>query len=65
MPREIVLGGTLVPGILVLFLGMLAVFWGLDWVAGRYHLYRHVWHPSLFRIAFFLVLFSSVALLLL
>ena len=65
MPHEIALGGTLVPTLLVLFVAMLAVFWGLDWVAGRYQLYRYVWHPSLFRIAVFLVLFSSVALLLL
>ncbi|HEY9255353.1 MAG TPA: DUF1656 domain-containing protein [Stenotrophomonas sp.] len=65
MPPEIALGGTLVPAILLLFIAMLAVFWSLDWVAGRYQLYRYVWHPSLFRIAVFLILFSSLALLLL
>ena len=65
MPREIALGGTLVPSLLLLFIAMLAVFWALDGVAGRYQLYRYVWHPSLFRIAVFLVLFSSIALLLL
>ncbi len=53
------------PAILLLFIAMLAVFWSLDWVAGRYQLYRYVWHPSLFRIAVFLILFSSLALLLL
>ena len=65
MPHEIALGGTLVPTLLLLFVALLAVFWGLDSVAGRYQLYRYVWHPSLFRIAVFLVLFSSAALLLL
>lgn len=65
MPREIAFGGTLVPGVMVLFLAMLGVFWALDAVAGRYHVYRYVWHPSLFRIALFLLLFGSAALLLL
>lgn len=64
MPREIALGGTLVPALMILFVGMLAVFWALDALAGRYQLYRYVWHPSLFRIATFLLLFGSAALLL-
>jgi len=65
MPREIALGGTLVPTLMLLFVAMLGVFWALDAVAGRYQLYRHVWHPSLFRISIFLLLFGSAALLLL
>ncbi|HEY0334826.1 MAG TPA: DUF1656 domain-containing protein [Stenotrophomonas sp.] len=65
MPREIAFAGTLLPGLMVLFLAMVGVFWAADAVAGRYHLYRYVWHPALFRIAIFVLLFGSAALLLL
>jgi multidrug resistance efflux pump len=51
MPREIALGDALVPGLLVLFVVSLALLWLLDWVAGRFGLYRLVWHPPLFRLA--------------
>ena len=49
MPREIALGDALVPSL---------------WLAGHYGLYRHVWHPALFRIAAFVCVFGSFALLL-
>jgi protein AaeX len=64
MPREIALGDALVPGLLVLFVVSLALLWLLDWVAGRFGLYRLVWHPSLFRLALFVCVFGSFALLL-
>ncbi len=64
MPREIALGDALVPGLLLLFLGMLAFLWLLDWIAGRFGLYRHVWHPSLFRLAVFVAVFGGLGLLL-
>ncbi len=64
MPREIVLGDALVPGLLPLFLVMLALLWLLDGVAGRFGLYRHVWHPPLFRVAVFVALFGGLGLLL-
>jgi hypothetical protein len=64
MPREIALGDALVPGLLVLFVLSLVLLWLLDWVAGRFGLYRLVWHPSLFRLALFVCVFGSFALLL-
>jgi hypothetical protein len=64
MPREIALGDALVPGLLVWFVLSLVLLWAVDWVAGRFGLYRHVWHPPLFRLAVFICLFGSVALLL-
>jgi hypothetical protein len=65
VPREIALGDALVPGLLVLFLLSLALLWLLDWAAGRFGIYRLVWHPPLFRLALFVCIFGSVALLLL
>ncbi|HMH68623.1 MAG TPA: DUF1656 domain-containing protein [Pinirhizobacter sp.] len=64
MPREIALGDALVPSLLLVFVGSMLLLWALDWLAGRYGLYRHVWHPSLFRIAAFVCVFGSIALLL-
>jgi hypothetical protein len=64
MPREIALGDALVPGLLVLFVLSLLLLWLLDWVAGRFGLYRLVWHPSLFRLALLVCVFGSFALLL-
>jgi hypothetical protein len=64
MPREIALADALVPSILLVYLGCLLVLWVIDTVAGRYGLYRYVWHPSLFRVAVFFVLFGAVGLLL-
>jgi hypothetical protein len=64
MPREIVFGDALIPGLLVLFVLSLVVLWLIDWVAGRFGLYRLVWHPSLFRLALFVCVFGSLALLL-
>lgn len=65
MPREIALGDALVPGLLVLFLLSLALLWLLDWLAGRFGIYRLVWHPPLVRLALFVCIFGSAALLLL
>lgn len=61
MPREIALGDALVPGLLVLFVVSLLVLWALDTVAGRFGLYRLVWHPSLFRLAAFVCVFGTLA----
>jgi len=63
MPREIALGDALVPGILLLYVGCLLVLWAIDTLVGRYGLYRYVWHPSLFRVAVFFVLFGAAGLL--
>ncbi|MHA6205881.1 DUF1656 domain-containing protein [Dyella soli] len=64
MPREVALADALVPGLLLVFLACLLALWGIDILAGRYGLYRHVWHPSLFRVAVFFVLFGAAGLLL-
>ncbi|MCW3505796.1 DUF1656 domain-containing protein [Burkholderia cenocepacia] len=64
MPHEIALFDALVPGLLVLFLIVAVLAWILDSIAGRYDLYRYVWHPPLFRAAVLLGLFSALGLLL-
>lgn len=63
MPREIAIGGTLVPGLMVWFFLAAALLLLFDWVVGRYGLYRYVWHPALFRVAVFVCLFGGLALL--
>jgi hypothetical protein len=63
MPREIALGGALVPGLLLVFLACLLALWGIDWIVGRLGLYRYVWHPALFRLALFVGLFGAAGLL--
>ncbi len=64
MPREIALGDALVPGLLLILVLSLIPLWLIDRVSGRLGLYRHVWHPPLFRLAFFVCVFGSIALLL-
>lgn len=64
MPREVALGDALVPGLLLVYVGSLLVLWLIDTIIGRYGLYRYVWHPSLFRVAVFFVLFGAAGLLL-
>jgi hypothetical protein len=64
MPREFALGDALVPGLLAWFVVSLGLLWLVDWLAGRFGFYRHVWHPPLFRLAVFVCVFGSVALLL-
>lgn len=64
MPREIAIAGVLVPGLLVWFVLSLGLLWMIDWVVGRFGLYRFVWHPSLFRLALLVCIFGSGALLL-
>lgn len=64
MPREIAIAGVLIPGLLVWFILSLALLLVFDWIVGRYGLYRLVWHPPLFRLAFFVCVFGSIALLL-
>lgn len=62
MPREIPLFGALVPALVLQFLLSLLLLWGLDWLAGRYGLYRHVWNPALFRLAVFVLVFGAFGL---
>ncbi|MEN5221606.1 DUF1656 domain-containing protein [Stenotrophomonas sp. TWI602] len=62
MPREIGFLGMLVPGLLPILLACAVLFVGLDLTLSRTGLYRHVWHPSLFRASLFLALFSAAGL---
>ena len=64
MPREFAIGGMLLPGLLVLFVGLLVLMALLDGLAGRLGWYRHVWHPPLFRAAVFVLLLGCFGLLL-
>jgi Protein of unknown function (DUF1656) len=65
MPREIAFGGVLAPSVLLIFVFSLILLWCLDGIAGRFGLYRYVWHPPLFRIAFCTLVFGGLTLLLL
>ncbi|HEY9132614.1 MAG TPA: DUF1656 domain-containing protein [Dyella sp.] len=65
MPREIAIGGALIPGLLPIFLGCAVLLWSIDFIVGRFDLYRYVWHPPLFRVALFVCLFGAAGLLLL
>ena len=63
MPRELSLFGALVPGLLPVFVFSLLLLWWLDWIGGRFGVYRHVWHPALFRLALFTCIFGGLGLL--
>ncbi|EKF73434.1 hypothetical protein A11A3_13815 [Alcanivorax hongdengensis A-11-3] len=63
MPREIAVLDALMPSLLLVFLLSLLLQWGLDWLVGRYGLYRYVWHPPLFRLALFVCCFGGLGLL--
>ena len=62
MPRELELGGVLLPTLLLIFIGAGLVFWILDAALARAGVYRSVWHPALFRVCLFAVLFSALGL---
>lgn len=64
MPHEVAIYGVLVPGLLPVFIGCLLLMVLLDLAVGRLGLYRHVWHPALFRFALFVCLFGFAGLLL-
>ncbi|CAH9018018.1 DUF1656 domain-containing protein [Candidatus Nitrosacidococcus sp. I8] len=58
MPAELVLFDVLVPGLLVIFILSTFVLWLFDWLASYYRWYHYVWHPALFRLAVFTIIFS-------
>ena len=62
MHREFDFTGVLVPGVLALLVVSVALWSVLDQVLVRYAVYRRVWHPSLFRLSLFLILFCVLAL---
>ncbi|MEO8780201.1 MAG: DUF1656 domain-containing protein [Rhodanobacter sp.] len=64
MPRDMAVFSLLVPSLLSIFLGCVAVFIALDLLLSRVGLYRHVWHPALFRASLFTTLFAAIGMLL-
>ena len=62
MPREISLFSIYIPTLLPLLLGTAAVNWVLTGLLARSGFYRHVWHPSLFRLCTFVCLFGLAGL---
>jgi hypothetical protein len=65
LPAEISIAGVYVPGLLVLAVLLLIAAWAVDTLAGRSGLYRHAWHPPLFRLALYVGAFAGAGLLLL
>lgn len=58
MPREIALLDALVPTLLFDFLAASCGSLIIDWFLARYHLYRFIWYPALFRLAAFGCMFA-------
>ncbi|MDD2336141.1 MAG: DUF1656 domain-containing protein [Geobacteraceae bacterium] len=63
MPREFALLDALVPTLLLAFLFSIALQALLDKFFSKLGLYRHVWHPPLFRISIFVCIFGILGLL--
>lgn len=58
MPREIALLDALVPTLFLAFIASVLVQVLLDRLFGVWGLYRHVWHPPLFRLSIFVCIFA-------
>jgi hypothetical protein len=65
MPREIALLDALVPTLFLAFLVSIVAQTVLDRIMGRFGVYRHVWHPPLFRLGVFVCIFGACGLLVL
>ncbi|WP_228276672.1 DUF1656 domain-containing protein [Marinobacter sp. JSM 1782161] len=61
--RETPMEGLLLPTLMLVFVGALALAWGLDVGLRRFGAYEVIWHPALFRVSLFLALFCAMALL--
>ena len=62
MPHELSVGGIFLPGPLLLGLLLFPVFWLLDRVLARFGTYRRAAHPSLLRIALFVLVYAGAVL---
>jgi protein AaeX len=60
---DIDLFGVYVAPMSLLLVAAWGIAIGLRWVAARYGLLNHVWHPALFVFALYLVILSSITLL--
>jgi hypothetical protein len=63
MPVEIDLFGFFAPVLLLVLAASVVFFIVVDLLLARAGAYRAVWHPSLFRVALFVALFCSAALI--
>ena len=63
MPREFSLLDALMPTLFLVFLASVVLQTVLDRMMGRWGVYRHVWHPPLFRVSIFFCIFSIGGLL--
>lgn len=62
MPVEFDLFGFLAPVLLIVLVVSALVFIALDLLLARVGAYRFAWHPGLFRVALFVILFCGAAL---
>ncbi|MEA5113370.1 MAG: DUF1656 domain-containing protein [Geobacteraceae bacterium] len=63
MPRDFPLLDALVPTLLLAFLMSILLQAMLDLIFGRLGVYRHVWHPPLFRVSVFVCIFGAIGLI--
>ncbi|CAD6534129.1 Protein AaeX [Paraburkholderia hiiakae] len=63
MPVEIDIFGFFAPILLLVLLGSAVVFVALDMFLAKIGVYQFAWHPGLFRVALFVVLFCGASLL--
>jgi hypothetical protein len=63
MPREFALLDALVPTLFLVFLTSVLLQTLLDRIIGPLGIYRHVWHPPLFRLSVFFCIFGACGLL--
>lgn len=63
MPREFALFDALVPTLFLVFLVSIVIQTLVDRIMGRCGVYRHVWHPPLFRVCIFACIFGGCGLL--
>lgn len=62
MPLELDLFGALVPALLPIFGGTVLLYLILDKWSSRWDWDRWVWHPALFRLSLFVIVFALLAL---
>jgi hypothetical protein len=62
MPVDFDLFGFFAPVLLIVLLASVVIFVALDLLLARIGVYRLAWHPGLFRVALFAILFCGAAL---
>lgn len=62
MPREIAVFDALLPTLFLALLSSIILQTILDRIMGYLGVYRHVWHPPLFRVSVFFCIFGAVGL---